>query len=92
MLEKLTSLEVQTPIDFIGNSTNESIHVGVVNGLLSEIEGVISRYEKKFLDLTVVLTGGDAKFLSKQLKSSIFANQNFLLYGLNEILIFNKSK
>ncbi|MEN8912269.1 MAG: pantothenate kinase, partial [Polaribacter sp.] len=57
-----------------------------------EIEGVISRYEKKFLDLTVVLTGGDANFLSKQLKSSIFANQNFLLYGLNEILIFNKSK
>ena len=89
---KLPLLEVQTPIDFIGNSTNESIHVGVVNGLLSEIEGVISRYEKKFLDLTVVLTGGDVNFLSKQLKSSIFANQNFLLYGLNEILIFNKSK
>ena len=50
---KLPSLEVQAPIDFIGNSTNESIHVGVVNGLLFEIEGVISRYEKKFLDLTV---------------------------------------
>ena len=60
---KLPSLEVQAPIDFIGNSTNESIHVGVVNGLLFEIEGVISRYEKKFLDLTVVLTGGDANFL-----------------------------
>ena len=89
---KLPSLEVQAPIDFIGNSTNESIHAGVVNGLLSEIEGVISRYDTKFLDLTVVLTGGDANFLSKQLKSSIFANQNFLLHGLNEILIFNKNK
>ncbi|MFT5146959.1 MAG: type III pantothenate kinase, partial [Polaribacter sp.] len=44
------------------------------------------------LDLTVVLTGGDTNFLSKQLKSSIFANQNFLLQGLNEILKFNQHK
>jgi type III pantothenate kinase len=89
---KLPLLEAKVPLEFIGNSTNESMHVGVVNGLLDEIEGVISRYKKKFLTLTVVLTGGDANFLSKQLKSSIFAKQNFLLSGLNEILIFNKSK
>lgn len=89
---KLPLLEKNVPANFIGNSTKESINSGVVNGVIQEIEGVIQQYKKKYLDLTVVLTGGDTNFLSKQLKSSIFANQNFLLEGLNEILIFNKNR
>jgi len=76
--------------NFIGKSTEESMNSGVVNGVIQEIEGVIHQYKTKYLDLTVVLTGGDTNFLSKQLKSSIFANQNFLLEGLNEILTFNQ--
>ena len=72
-----------------GNSTTQSIHSGVVNGVLFEIEGVIEEYNKKYRDLTVILTGGDSKFLSKQLKNSIFANSNFLLEGLNYILEYN---
>lgn len=83
----VTSLE-----DFIGKNTQESIISGVLNGVVKEIDGVIEQYQKKYLDLTVVLTGGDINFLSKQLKSSIFANQNFLLQGLNEILKFNGYK
>ncbi|MFK7783366.1 MAG: pantothenate kinase, partial [Psychroserpens sp.] len=38
---------------------------------------------------TVILTGGDTNFLSKQLKNGIFANSNFLLEGLNFILEYN---
>jgi type III pantothenate kinase len=89
---KLPLLEISKPLHFIGISTNESIHSGVVNGVIQEIDGVIEQYKNKYLHLTVVLTGGDANFLSKQLKSSIFANQNFILEGLNKMLIFNKSK
>ncbi|MFT6064476.1 MAG: type III pantothenate kinase [Paraglaciecola sp.] len=89
---KLPLLEINKPNNFIGNSTNESINSGIVNGVIQEIEGVIMLYKKEYLHLTVVLTGGDTNFLAKQLKSSIFANQNFLLEGLNEILIFNKNK
>ena len=85
----LPLLKTETPINIIGNSTNESIHSGVVNGVLNEIDGVIADYKLKFSDLTVILTGGDTNFLSKQLKSSIFANSNFLLEGLNYILQFN---
>ena len=70
-------------------NTEESIHSGVVNGILMEIEGVIDAYKRNYEDLTVILTGGDSKFLSKQLKSSIFANSNFLLEGLNFILDYN---
>jgi type III pantothenate kinase len=89
---KLPILEKNYPKIFIGSNTIESINSGVVNGVIQEIEGVINQYKKKFINLTVVLTGGDTNFLAKQLKSSIFAHQNFLLEGLNEILIFNKNK
>ncbi|EAR13169.1 putative regulatory protein [Polaribacter irgensii 23-P] len=75
-----------------GNTTKESIISGVLNGVQKEIKGYIEDYQKEYCDLTIVLTGGDTKFLSKQFKSSIFANQNFLLEGLNEILKFNVEK
>ena len=85
----LPLLETEIPNSITGNSTKESIHSGVVNGVLNEIDGVIEDYKQKYSDLTVILTGGDANFLSKQLKSSIFANSKFLLEGLNYILQFN---
>jgi type III pantothenate kinase len=86
LLEK-TELEIVT-----GNTTETSIHSGIVNGVLNEIKGVIAQYEKENSYLTVVLTGGDTYFLAKQLKSSIFANPNFVLEGLNTILIYNKEE
>jgi len=73
----------------MGNSTQNAIHRGVLNGVIQEIEGVISQYRTKYQKLTVVLTGGDTIFLAKNLKSSIFAIPNFLLEGLNSILIHN---
>jgi type III pantothenate kinase len=88
----LPLLEKDELTDFIGTNTKESMNSGVINGVIQEIDGVINQYKKKFLDLTVVLTGGDTNFLAKQLKSSIFANQNLLLHGLNKIMIHNKDK
>ncbi|MGB6269020.1 MAG: type III pantothenate kinase [Olleya sp.] len=85
----LPLLETEIPEHFIGNSTTTSINSGVVNGILNEIDGIINQYKSKYPDLTIILTGGDANFLSKQLKSSIFANSNFLLEGLNFILQYN---
>ncbi|TCK67422.1 type III pantothenate kinase [Winogradskyella wandonensis] len=85
----LPLLETEVPKQLIGDSTNTSIHAGVIFGVVNEIDGIIEEYAKKYSDLTVILTGGDAKMLSKQLKSSIFANSDFLLEGLNYILEFN---
>jgi len=73
----------------LGDSTKNAIHRGVLNGVIQEIEGVITQYKSKYQKLTVVLTGGDTIFLAKNLKSSIFAIPNFLLEGLNSILIHN---
>ena len=86
----LPFLDTHKPKKIIGNSTATSIHSGVVNGVLYEIDGFIESYKSKYNDLTVILTGGDAHFLRDSLKSDIFANSNFLLEGLNFILEHNK--
>ncbi|GGZ83642.1 type III pantothenate kinase [Algibacter mikhailovii] len=88
----LPLLKASTPKYITGGSTEESIHSGVIHGVLSEIDGAIELYKLKYSDLTVILTGGDAKFLSKQLKSSIFANSNFLLEGLDYLLQINSNE
>ncbi|MEZ4803626.1 MAG: type III pantothenate kinase [Gelidibacter sp.] len=85
----LPLLETKMPNQLTGNTTANAIHSGVIFGVLMEIDGVINQYREEYEDLTVILTGGDADFLSKQLKNSIFANSNFLLEGLNFILEFN---
>ncbi|HAF31050.1 MAG TPA: type III pantothenate kinase [Bacteroidales bacterium] len=87
--EKLPLLEVSEKFELVGNSTETSIHSGVINGVINEIDGIINQYRKKNTDLTVVLTGGDVNFLSNRLKNGIFANPNFLLEGLNTILTYN---
>ena len=60
-----------------------------MHGIIKEIDGIIDQYNETYSDLTIILTGGDAILLSKQLKNSIFANSNFLLEGLNFILEYN---
>lgn len=85
----LPELSRSDTIPEIGNTTKNAIHLGVENGIIQEIEGVIHQYKAKYSKLTIVLTGGDTIFLAKNIKSTIFANPNFLLEGLNSILIYN---
>ncbi len=80
---KLPLLETKYPENYIGNSTSESLHSGVVNGMLFEIEGFLKSFEIDYSKFTIILTGGDAVFLAKRLKNTIFANSNFLLESLN---------
>ena len=85
----LPLLETKLPTKRVGDSTESSIHSGVVNGVITEINGIMDQYQQEYSDLTVILTGGDTNFLSNQLKNSIFANSNFLFEGLNFILEYN---
>jgi type III pantothenate kinase len=87
--DKLPLLEKEKPNKWIGDSTKSSMQIGVIKGVINEIEGFISLYNEKFKNLTVILTGGDADFLRDSLKNDIFADSNFLLKGLNYILEHN---
>ena len=86
---KLPLLENNLPDNFIGNSTDQSIHSGVVNGLCYEIEGFISEFSVKKEQFTIILTGGDAIFLANRLKSTIFADENFLLKSLHQLYTYS---
>lgn len=87
----LPLLQIDELTNFIGTTTESSMHSGVINGTVQEVDGVIKQYKEHFKDLTVILTGGDAHFFAKRLKNSIFANSKFLLEGLNYLLEYNKS-
>ena len=81
---KLPLLTLNEPKSYIGSNTTESIHSGVVNGLVYEIEGFIAKYQEIDPNFIIILTGGDTDFLAKRLKNTIFANSNFLLESLNQ--------
>jgi len=87
---KLPLLTQKQPENFIGNSTHESIHSGVINGVALEIDGFIERYKTQYAKFIIILTGGDADFLAVQLKNTIFANSNFLLESLNQTFQYNQ--
>lgn len=75
-----------------GSDTKGSIMSGVMTGTRLEMEGFIREYEKKYPDMITVLTGGDAKYFDKMLKSNIFASPNLVLFGLKLILQYNLEK
>jgi type III pantothenate kinase len=72
-----------------GTSTAESLLSGAITGAACEAECMIQRYEQQYSNLVVVITGGDADYLCKQVKSRFFTSQNLLLIGLNAILNYN---
>lgn len=74
---------VNTPKDAIytGSSLVSSIEAGIVSGIKFEIEG----YIQSSPDSVVLFTGGDANYLAKQTKNSIFVVCNLVLMGLATI-------
>ena len=81
---RLPLLTLEMPESYIGSSTAQAIHSGVVNGFVFEVDGFIDEYRANYSNFIIILTGGDAEFLAKRLKNTIFANSNFLLESLNQ--------
>ena len=93
LTEKLPQFKIkETSYHHIGSSTELSMLSGAVNGTIFEINGFIKKYKDKDPQFNVILSGGDANFLFKNLKNSIFVNPNFLLEGLNHILAYQLEK
>ncbi|MEL6588834.1 MAG: type III pantothenate kinase [Bacteroidota bacterium] len=70
-----------------GDSTQNSIRSGVLQGILAEVEGMIERYRLKFgANIKIILTGGDRPFFENHLKNINFADANLNLRGIYHIL------
>jgi type III pantothenate kinase len=88
--EKLPLLSIDKDLNaMIGTTTEEAIILGVQNGILHEVDGVIKDFSKQFENLTVLFTGGDSFFFEKWIKNRIFAEPNLTAFGLNKILEIN---
>ncbi len=76
----------------VGDSTRSAVAAGVVEGVVYEIEGYISRFLKKKPQMITIFCGGDAKYFVNRIKNTIFANCNITSVGLNTILEYNAAK
>ena len=73
----------------VGCSTQSAIVQGVMQGITNEIEGYISYFYAKNVKLSLIFTGGDAKYFVKRIKNAIFAKYDLVICGLNRILEYN---
>jgi len=74
----------------IGKTTKDSILIGVYEGVLFEIEGIIQKHKLRYPNIKVILTGGDGHFFKKRIKHINFINPYLLMEGLNYIIAFNE--
>lgn len=88
---KLPLLEFKKINKIIGSTTDDSIHIGISNGIIGEIKEYIRCLSKSYLNFNVIITGGDSTFLRNKIKNAIFANQNFIAKGLNYIIKHNEA-
>ena len=88
----LPLLEFEETENLIGSTTNESIHSGIYNGVIAEVNNYIDILKKEHPKLNVIIVGGFSKFLLNRIKNAIFADQDFLAQGLNYIINYNENR
>ncbi len=87
--KKLPLIEETEEYPAIGQTTEEAIRAGVINGMVFEIDGTIDLFRENRPGLQPLLTGGDALFFERRLKNAIFVKFEITLIGLNRILEYN---
>lgn len=89
--ERLPKCSPTEQILEVGRTTREAIEQGVMQGIVNEIEGYISRFMHSNAKLSLIFTGGDAKYFVKRIKNAKFAKCDLVFCGLNRILEYNAS-
>ncbi|MEB2783105.1 type III pantothenate kinase [Algoriphagus persicinus] len=84
----LVDLKVK-PSELIGKNTITCMQIGIWHGIELELRGQIEAYTKKFPEIEVFVSGGDAQSFDSLAKDLIFVVPNLVLYGLNSILNHN---
>ena len=87
--DKLPLLSPSEKTSSIGIDTKSSMELGVEAGIIAEIETQIAAFAQEYGNFTIILTGGDAKFLNKKIKNTIFVAADLTLIGLYHLLMFN---
>ena len=75
---------------FVGDSTKNSILIGIYDSIFFEIENVIEKYKNRYPKIITIVTGGDMNIIEKKIKSINFFHPYLLMEGLNSIIAFNE--
>ncbi len=86
---RLPEVKITTSPQLIGKSTVSCIQSGVMNGIRTELDGIMEEYASKYDHLRIILCGGDMNYFENTLKQTIFAAPELVLRGLNRILRHN---
>lgn len=73
----------------VGYDTMTNLQSGVIQGIASEIDGIINSYRKKYNNLEVLITGGDLFYFDSLLCSKIHRDANLVYRGLLNICEWN---
>lgn len=87
---KLPLVEPSLNYGGMGQTTDEAIRNGVMNGMLFEVRNYIHEFMETFDDGRVIVTGGNSIFLEKKLPNEVEFCRILGFLGLNEILTFAK--
>ncbi|MDZ7896476.1 MAG: type III pantothenate kinase [Arcicella sp.] len=87
--KRLPLLEPDGIPELIGKSTKHAMQSGVMNGILSEINGFVDEYGKVLTNINVIFCGGDATYFANRIKNPNFVIPELVLIGLNRILEYN---
>jgi type III pantothenate kinase len=85
----LPNVPAEKIFPLIGYDTKTNLQSGVQHGMACEIDGIIKKYQEKFTDLKVVITGGDAVFFQNHLETNCAFEPNLLFEGLKVICNMN---
>lgn len=86
---RLPKVDKDGDLMLVGYDTASGMRSGAIHGALNEIDGMIAMFAAQFPDFNAILTGGDAGLFAGKLKNKIFADPEFLMKGLNQILNHN---
>lgn len=89
---RLPLVEMSDETPFPARSTRNAINSGVIFGIVFEINEYIREFNKKYSGTEVILTGGDAPFLTGRISERHKTDPVLVMSGLNYILEHNAQK
>ncbi len=87
---RLPLVELNEDPNSLGDDTITCIQSGAFWGIVYEIRGAIDELTRRYSQVNIILTGGDASKFEKYIKNGIFADSSLLIKGLNYILDYNE--
>lgn len=87
---RLPEVSMEMPENPVGESTETALQNGGLRGAVLEIEGFVRLFRENAPDARVILSGGDAPFLTPFLSfQNLEIQPDLVLIGLNHLLRFN---